>query len=53
VETTFPLPILCGLLCLVSVASAADFIVSNANVNGPGSLAQAIIEANGRQVRIA
>jgi parallel beta-helix repeat protein len=47
VETTFPLPILCGLLCLVSVASAADFIVSNANVNGPGSLAQAIIEANG------
>src|SRR5437763_14112146 len=33
-------------LCLVSVARAADFVVVNTNNQGPGSLYQAITDAN-------
>lgn len=45
-KMNFPLRLFCSLACLVSAASAADFAVTNTNAVGPGSLAQAIIDAN-------
>ena len=41
-----PGPIFCLLLSLASMAGAADFTVTNVNNGGPGSLRQAILDAN-------
>ena len=41
-----PRPLLGLLLACASIASAADFTVINASSAGPGSLRQAILDAN-------
>jgi parallel beta-helix repeat protein len=41
-----PFLLLCGMFCLAGHAAAANFTVINTNATGPGSLSQAISNAN-------